>query len=59
MLQSLRAFENSFLKVIIGAYETDSGLKVISRLYKALQEITLTSSAYIKQLHLRSVEGML
>lgn len=49
MLQGKKAFENSLLKVFISAYKTDSGLKVISRLYRALQEIKLTSSTYIKQ----------
>ena len=48
-LQSKKTFENSLLKVLISAYKTDTGLKVISRLFRALQEIKFASSTYIKQ----------
>ncbi len=48
MLKSQKVFENSLLKVFIGAYRADSGLKVISRLYRGLQEIKIASTTYIK-----------
>lgn len=49
MLKSQKAFENSLLKVFISAYRTDLMLKVISRLYRGLQEIKVVSTSYIKQ----------
>ena len=49
MLKSQKALENSLLKVFISAYRTDSMLKVISRLYRGLQEIKTVNTTYIKQ----------
>ena len=46
---SQKVFENELLNVFISAYGANSGLRIISRLYKALQGIKATSSTYIKQ----------
>ena len=49
MLKSQKALENCLLKVLISAYRSDSMLKVISRLYRGLQEIKTVNTTYIKQ----------
>lgn len=42
-------FETPILRIFVKAYIADSGQKIISRLYKDLQEIKNTNSNYIKQ----------
>lgn len=49
MTRSRAAFENSLLKIFISAYRNDSGLKMISRLYKGIQDTNTANSTHIKQ----------
>lgn len=49
MVDGQKALENSLLKVYFLAYRADCGNKVISRLYKGLQEMKTTSTIYVKQ----------
>ena len=51
MLEGQKVFENNLLKIFIFYYfiRADSGLKVISSLYRGLQEVKIASTIYIEQ----------
>lgn len=47
--QNRKVFDIPILKILVKVYKTDSGLKLISRLHKDLQDMKKVNSEYIKQ----------